>query len=171
MRTPISLLVILACTLASACGNGGPGDVDSGLPNDKKGSELTDSEATTLCEANADNLAGRNSSSEQKRFACILVSASSGGDDPVGFCKSFVPMCVDAPPEDGDGEPTKCLLPFDTTTCEASIADIEACLSEQNEAIGAGISDLSCDDLDDAPGEPTTGPACTKAKADCPGIA
>lgn len=170
MRTPITLLVTLACTLATACGDSGPGDVDSGLPADKKVRELSASEQETLCNAAAENLADRNSASEVKRFGCILGSAFGGGDDPVAFCESFLPMCLDAPAQDGE-DPGTCKLTIVVETCDATVADFEACLTEQNETTAAGIRDASCDDLGKDPVTPVAGPACAKIKTSCPGTA
>jgi hypothetical protein len=169
MRTSITLLVTLACTLASACGDSGPGDVDSGLPPEKKVSELSASEQTTLCEAATENLAARNSTDELKRFGCILGSAFGGGDDPVAFCESFLPMCLDAPEQEGQ-EPGPCTLAIVVETCQATISDFEACLTEQNETTSAAISDASCADLGKEPVTPVAGPACSKIKTTCPGV-
>lgn len=172
MRTPVTILVTLACTLASACGDSSPGDVDSGLPPEKKVSELSASEQETLCEAATDNLAGRNSADELKRFGCILGSAFGGGDDPVGFCESFLPMCLDAPPQEGeDPEPSTCKLAIVVETCQATVSEFEACLTEQNETTSRAISDASCDDLGKEPVTPVAGPACAKIKTTCPGTA
>lgn len=169
MRTPTTLLT-LACTLAGTlvlgCGDDGPGDVDSGLTAEKKASDLTPSEQETLCRAKADNLAARVSATDAKRFGCIAASAVLGGDDPVAFCESFVPMCLDAPEQGEGGGTDTCML--DTSTCEASVSDLEACFTEQNEATAAAFQEASCADLGKQPGTAVVGPLCSKIKATCP---
>lgn len=174
MRTT-TLLLSLLCTLASACGGGGAaGDVDSGLPAETKVSALTPSEQETLCRASADNLAAQASTDEFRRWGCIVGSAFGGGDDPVAFCEEFVPMCLDAPAEGEGGENDACTLTIVVSTCEATVAEFEACLTEQNETLGAAVRGASCSDLADdsgEPTEPTAGPACTKIKTTCPGVA
>lgn len=168
MRTR-SLLLALACSLAAACGGDEAGPVDSGLPAEKKVSELTPSEQETLCRAAAENLASQVSASDAKRAACIAIGASLGGDDPVASCEGFVPMCLDAPDDGDNGGTDTCMLSFDATTCTAPVSEVEACLSERNEATGAALRELSCDDLVKEPVDPVTGPACTKIKTTCPG--
>lgn len=168
MRTR-TLLLSLACSLAAACGGDEPGAVDSGLPAEKKVSELTPSEQETLCRASAENFASQVSESDAKRAGCIAASAFGGGADPVAFCESFVPMCLDAPDESDTGGTDTCMLSFDATTCTAPISEVEACLTERNEAAAAALRELSCDDLAKEPTEPVTGPACTKIKTSCPG--
>ncbi len=173
MRTLPTLLLALACTLA-ACGDdgGGPGPVDSGLPADKAGKDLSAAEEETLCDARLDNLARQNTAAEQRRFQCLL--------DAMGFtqmskntpeeCQQVFDMCEE-PASGGDGGGGTCMFTFDLSTCEATVAEIEACLTEQNEAVGDGIRALSCDDVGKPPATPTVGPACTQIKTTCPGIA
>lgn len=176
MRSPMTLRFTLACTFVAclpclACGDSDPGAVDSGLPADKLGSELSASEADTLCQARVDNLAAHNSDAEREHASCVVqgIAFSATAKDPVASCELFVPMCLDAPPQNtgtGDG----CPLTF-LATCEASVADIEACLSEQNEATAAAIRDASCDAAGKDPVAPVAGPVCSKLKTSCPGIA
>lgn len=168
MRTR-TLLLTLACSLAAACGGDEPGAVDSGLPAEKKVSELTPSEQETLCRAAAENLASQVSASDAKRAGCIAASALLGGADPVASCETFVPMCLDAPDEGDTGGTDTCMLSFDAATCTAPVSEVEACITERNEAAGAALRELSCDDLVKEPVDPVTGPACTKIKTTCPG--
>lgn len=174
MRTP-TLIFTLACTLV-ACGDssdsGGP--VDSGLPAERKGSELSDAEAKQLCEASAEQLAGQLDTADLKHFFCVTqgIFAAAAGGNMVSTCEGVYDMCMmmDFKPTDGGGADT-CMLAFDLTTCEATVSDIEACLTEQNDASASAFKTASCDDVGKEPTTPTSGPACTKAKASCPGIA
>ncbi len=169
MRTP-TLLFTLACTLA-ACGDSSGGPVDSGLPAERKGSELSDAEATQLCEASADQLAEQIDVADLKNQVCVAagISAALMGSGMVATCESVYDICMmmDYKPTEG-GE---CTLGFELATCDATVAVIEDCFTEQNDATAATLKAASCDDLDKEPTTPKTGPACTTAKASCPGIA
>lgn len=179
MRTRTPTLHILATTFASilaACGGGGGGPVDSGLPPEKTVMELTVDEADTLCRANLDNLASQNTAAELKEFACVLqgqIFAMAANNTPAE-CEKFAQMCRDGAGEEGSNEEggnDMCSLGFEQSTCTATVADVEACMTEKNEAIGDGIRAASCDDVGKEPVTPVTGPSCTKVKTSCPGIA
>lgn len=171
MRTP-TLLLTLACSLVACGGDDGGGPVDSGLPAERKGSELSDAEATQLCEARAEQFGDQLSTEDLKHQACVtagLVTAGLGGG-MVATCETFYDMCMkmEFKPTDSGGA---CMLGFELSTCEATVSVIEDCLTEQNNATAAALKAISCDDLNKEPVTPVTGPACTTAKATCPGIA
>ena len=178
MRSPTVILLALACTLA-ACGSDGPAPLDSGIPDEKTGAELTADEQEQLCTANVDHLSDQSTVSEKKKFACVAVAllfadASSFNRDE---CESLVQMCLKENSEpENDGE-DMCILPFDPANCDAAIADIEACLTEQNEAAGAVIRGTSCSSIEKSLAEDdgdndevVDGPACTKLQTTCPSI-
>ena len=175
MRTFTTPCLVLACTLA-ACGGDGPGPVDSGLPAEKSGKELTEAERETFCEEAAANLAARNTDAERKNAACvgfgIGFAALAGGT--VEECEEFAKMCRDGAGEDEGGneggEEPACSLSAALATCDAPVADIEACVTEQNEAAADAIRELSCDDIGKMPTESMDGPACAKIQATCPSV-
>ena len=173
MRNPTLALLTLACTLA-ACGDD-PGPVDSGLPAEKTGKELTADEEKTLCEANIKNLAAQNTEAELKNSDCVtdgLFFAAAGENTPAS-CESFAQMCRDGAGEEAgdEGGEQMCVLGFDPSACDATIVDIEACLTEKNVAAGEAIRDASCDAAGKTPSEPVVGPMCAKIKSTCVGIA
>lgn len=178
MRTPTRLIFTLATTLActlAACGGEGGGPVDSGLPPEKTGMELTADEADRLCTANLENLSSQNTAGEQKNATCValgLLFTAQAGNTPAE-CESVAKMCRDGAGEDGmmEGGEQMCELGFELMTCTATIADIEACMTEKNEASAEAIRNISCDDAGKDPIAPVTGPSCTKIKSTCPGIA
>jgi len=170
MRRPTTILLILACTLA-ACGGDDAGPVDSGLPPEKSGKELTADEEEKLCLAAAENLASRNTDAERKNFACVFVGLAFGSPES---CEQLAEMCRNGAGEDGgeaEGGAQMCMLNFDLSACDAPISDIEACITEQNEALSKAIREASCDDAGKTPTDPVVGPACSKIKSTCPGIA
>ena len=88
----------------------------------------------------------------------------------VATCETFYDMCMkmEFKPTDSGAA---CMLGFELSTCEATVGVIEDCFTEQNDATAAALKAISCDDLGKEPADPVTGPACTTAKASCPGIA
>jgi hypothetical protein len=170
MRSP-TLLLTLACTLVACGGSDDAGPVDSGLPAERKGSELSDAETTQLCEAKADHLAAQFDTADLKHQACVSagLAAAAQGSGMVSTCESVYDLCMqmDYKPPDGGA----CTLGFDLATCEATVAVIEDCFTEQNDATAAAFKAVSCDDVNKEPTTPKTGPACTTAKTSCPGIA
>ena len=174
MRSLSAILFTLACSLA-ACGGDSGGPVESGLPADKTGEDLTTDEAETLCTANAEHAASQNTAAELKNFACVFAGLgfSAASDNTPAKCEEFAQMCRDGAGEDGGGDgggEESCALGFELESCSASIADIEACLTEKNEAAGDAIRQLSCDDAGKPTETPMAGPLCAKIKAVCPTI-
>jgi hypothetical protein len=173
MRTTTTILLALACTLA-ACGDSA-GPVDSGLPPEKTGKELTADEQEKLCFAYREHLVGQNTDAERKNAACVATGmlVAAAGDNSPETCEKLAEMCRDGAGEDGgeDDGTQMCMLSIAFSSCDATIADIEACLTEKNEAIGKALRAASCDDIGKMPGEPVVGPACSKIKSTCSGIA
>jgi hypothetical protein len=168
MRSP-TLLLILACTLVACGGSDSGGPVDSGLPAERKGSELSDAEAEQLCEASARHLASQLDNDDIHHFNCVfqaITAASISG--MVETCEGIYDMCIQMPytPDDSGGA---CML-GDLTMCQATVGDMEACFTERNNATATAFKAASCNDLGKEPTEPTDGPACSKARASCPGI-
>lgn len=172
MRSP-TLLFTLACTLVACGDSSGGGPVDSGLPAERKGSELSDAEATQLCEARAEHLAAQLDVADLKHQACVTagIFAAGAGGGMVSTCESVYDMCMQMDFKPTDGGNDTCTLGFELATCEATIGVIEDCFTEQNDATAAALKAVSCDDLGKEPTTPATGPACTTAKTSCPGIA
>lgn len=170
MRSP-TLIFTLACTLVACSGGDNGGPVDSGLPAERKGSELTDAEATQLCEARAEQLSAQVDADDAHHFTCV-VSGIFVANGNVATCETVYDMCIKMDPEPTDGG-AACTFSFDLATCDATVSVLEDCFTEQNKATAASFKAASCDDADNAPTEPTEptlGPACTKAQASCPGV-
>lgn len=170
MRSP-TLIFTLACTLVACSGGDDGGPVDSGLPAERKGSELTDAEATQLCEARAEQLSAQLDKDDLKHQSCVLagIAAAALGGGMVSTCETFYDMCIkmDLKPTDSG---TACMLNFELSTCDATVSVLEDCFTEQNDATAAAFKAASCDDINKEPTESTSGPACTKAQASCPGV-
>ena len=170
MRSP-TLLLTLACTLVACGGGTDGGPVDSGIAKERKGSELTAAETTQLCEARAEQFAAQVDNDDLKHEDCVLkgIATATLGGGMVATCRSFYDMCMkmEYKPTPSEGA---CMFAFELSTCDATVAVLEDCFTEQNDATAAALKALSCDDLSKDPVEPTSGPACTKAQASCPGV-
>lgn len=137
------------------------GSVDSGLPPDTLGSALTDVEAAALCQARDQHFAELVTADDLHNYACVL-QASFAPDCPTAYDACIRMEYVEDPP-------ATCSLTFDLATCNASVADIEACLSAINIRNSDYFKSVSC-----TGGDPGTGtavpPACSEIAAICPGI-
>lgn len=172
MHTPKSLLLALACTFLACDSDSGPTSVDSGLPAERKGSELSDTEADQLCKARLEYSATLVDEDELKRQACVFGGlAVSGGN--ASTCQMIVDMCLNEEFEEGEGGEggSECYLDFELSTCDATVAEIEACLTEKDRDDAAALKSLTCSsDITAEPTEPQAGPACSAAQVKCPGI-
>lgn len=165
MRTITTYCLLLACTLA-ACGGDDVGPVDSGLPAEKSGKELTEAERQTFCEAAAENLYARNTKAEHCVIVGLGVAAFTNGD--AEDCELIAEMCREGDGE--EGEQPACSLDAALPTCDAPVADIEACLTERYEAAAKAIREASCADLGKMGTEAVDGPACAKIQSTCPSV-
>lgn len=171
MHTPKSLLLALACTFLACGGDSGPDSVDSGLPAERKGSELSDTEADQICKARAEYGATLIDEDEAKRVACVF-SGLLFSEGNAETCQMFVDMCVNEEFEEGEGgEGGECYLDFELSTCDATVSEIEACLTEKDRDAAAAAKSLTCSSAFGGEGmEPQAGPACSAAQVKCPGI-
>ena len=149
--------VALACLLGSACG------FSSGLDPETEGKDLSEKETKAFCEAQRDYMEGVLSEEDAKNFAChlgaMIATALSGGDK--AMCEEKVEECLDEEPE--EAEETECPDVVDED-CEATVAEMEACVEERAEAIKKLAEEITCDDVGDEPDEDANepGPACKK---------
>lgn len=174
-RSPtIVFLVALACGL-SACKDDGPADLDSGLPEDKVGTDLTPAEQTQLCEARADYAASLLSPAEAKNAACtlegVLFAVLNGGDQKA--CETVRDGCLQKPDETTGGD--TCELGVDWTTCEATVTQLEDCYQENSDALVELTRSFSCAKIEEYKANPpktspAEGPACSAAEARCPTV-
>lgn len=170
---PLVLLVALACG-SFACKDDGPADLDSGLPEEKVGTELTPTEQTQLCEARADYAASLVSPAEAKSMACtlegIFFAAFNGGDQKA--CETVRDGCLQKPDKPASGT---CDLGVDWTTCAATVAELEDCYQENADASLELTRSLSCAKIEEYKASPpdtspAAGPACSAAEARCPTV-
>lgn len=167
--------LLLACALVACGGDGGGSGVDSGVSAAKKGNELTPAEETALCEAAVDHYASVVTAADVENFACVTAgaTAAAAGDGSVMSCQIVYDMCIAMDPEPTDNPGTGCTLTFELSTCTASVAEIEACLTARNIAAGEAFREASCDDLAtpaDPNPEPADLPECSKIATTCPGV-
>ncbi len=153
---PCALFLVAACYRGLELGS-----VDSGLPPDTLGSALTDAEAAALCQARDRHFDELITADDLHHYACVL-QASFAPSCPTAYDTCMQMEYVEDPP-------ATCSLTFELATCNAAVADIEACLSAINVRNSDYFKRVSCDG-----GDPGTGtavpPACSQIAAVCPGI-
>lgn len=186
MMTALALLLMLgAVAMASACGDddgdSGSATVDSGLPEDKKISDLDEQEVEALCDAAesaTEDLIG-------PEFQCVAVALFFGVfSEDAEACQTTFDLCSADPeqfledsgfepdPEEGDDECNIDDIPED---CDATVGEIEACLNEQVAFLQGLTRNFQCAELladfdgESNPLEPN-GPACQVLEQKCPGF-
>jgi len=149
--------------LAAACGddNDGGGGVRTGLPVDQKLSTLDDEGAQAACHTMFDAMATAMPASDVLRAQCTAASIVANatltdGELTVNIatCKSQADACVQDPTkygvdeEEAAGDRTACdSLKAETTlkSCEASVGEYEACLTQLVGALRQRIAMFTCD--------------------------
>lgn len=152
----------LAAMVAAACGGDDGGS--SGVDGDKTLDQLTEEEATDLCEWGLSLLEG----DELERFDCYLEALVSTPD--VETCEEVAQECIDniEPSDPTDGE---CRFE-DPPACasEVSVAEIEACTRDSfalvEDVFEAVDCDFNPDDLEDFDLEQPA--SCVLVEEKCP---
>lgn len=145
-----------------ACYSGfeGPGRVDSVLPPDILGSALTPTDAAVLCAARDNFFNNLLTDDDLHHYVCV-IQASSAPD-----CLTAYDSCISMDYERDPPSPT-CALTFDITTCQATIAEIEDCLTAMNLRAIDYYQNISCNSQ---ASPPAPLPACEAIKPVCPGV-
>ncbi len=170
-----ALLVLLAC--------GSKDGIDSGLPEGKTGGELVPAEQQTLCEAANEYLDEHISPAEWTGYLCTLESFGAGdATDTAGLiaaCKEARQVCITAGGQ--EAIESTCSDITDWTMCDATVAEIEACLEGAIDLLDGIVRDFTCDVLDPAKAmalqekygdsfDDPFPPSCDVVKAKCPAI-
>jgi hypothetical protein len=132
----IERAVLLLASLCAACGGAASdGGVSSGVPGSKLLSELSDSEALTLCRKGADFLLSSDLLTHAGRFSCKREAFQDAVSMPASseaelrqICVTGYEECLAAgiPQQDPPDEGEDCQLA--DTTCTATVAEYEDCL-------------------------------------------
>ncbi|MBZ5711404.1 hypothetical protein [Nannocystis pusilla] len=174
---PRLLSALLALGLAlGACKDDDTG-LDSGIDGAKKGDQLTDDERKQFCEA-ADAYGERLlPDSESRAGMCTFraIKDALAADGSPETCDVLRKSCLagDAPdPEPGDAT---CDLGIDWGSCQATIAEIEACYEEFGESYSARVCSFTCAKMAEYADNPPSldieaGPDCSIARAECPTV-
>lgn len=174
MTAKRAILPLLALSLGlSACKQDDP-TVDSGVAEDKLGSDLTPAEQTQLCEAVFDFTAEIITPAESKRAACTLegVLYALLNDSDAAACATVRDGCLDKPDEPGT-EPAMCTLGIDWAMCMATVGEIEDCREENARTTIAGLKAIDCAKMEEYKStppsmeEPQLGEKCSLAQAKC----
>jgi hypothetical protein len=166
-------------TSSAGSGTGSSGDLNTGLPDDKPISSLTDAEITDLCgKIDAFYSEGKVADSLEDlscRFAGMFAAAFSAPETDAAAraaCQAAYDDCVAAPAEVTE----KCTKP--TGMCTATVGEIEACANDSAKALDQlastfpSCAELTLADLEGTDGGDPMTPAdpasCTTVEMKCP---
>jgi hypothetical protein len=168
-----------AGTSSGGSGTGSSGDLNTGLPDDKPISSLTDAEVADLCsKIDAFYSEGKVADSLEDfscRFAGMFAAAFSSPETDAAAraaCQPAYDDCLAAPSE---VTTEKCMKP--TGTCTATVGEVEACANDSAKALEQlasafpSCAELTLADLmstegeDPAPADPAS---CTTVEMKCP---
>ena len=151
--------------------------IDSGLPGDKRADELTPEEAKQLCAAAQKHYEEVISDEELIEYICTSRAlAESGGELEV--CEEHQQMCVAEPSPEVETIAEEVRAegicdPIALSTCEATVAQVEACLAEFAQHIDVLYASHDCSKLaqpNQPPEEESIGPKCMAIASACPGV-
>jgi hypothetical protein len=141
----------------------------------RKLSEADDVAARGICEFGRD--AYRQALLRSERDYCIFDALAFGDDVP--GCEAALQVCLDSQDyerELADDAGCEAASAADlknklAPACDATIGELEACMSALFEGLGAHARALSCASLDDASlTDPADPAACVQIRARCPGL-
>jgi hypothetical protein len=161
-------------------GTSSGGDLDTGLPDDKTISSLTDAEIVDLCsKIDAFYSEGKVADSLEDfscRFAGMFAAAFSAPETDAAAraaCQAAYDECAAAPAE---GMAEKCTKP--TGVCTATVGEVEACANDSAKALDQLVDTFpSCAELTLAdlmsmdggdPMTPADPASCTTVEMKCP---
>ncbi|MBN2802476.1 MAG: hypothetical protein JXR91_05245 [Deltaproteobacteria bacterium] len=197
--TLIFMALLLSVSVASCkddSGDGGGTTVNTGLPEDKIVSDLTDDEVYKACVAITKLV---NSTADDTELLCKSEALMTVGmsymvlgefmtdDAMVTTCDEAYKACMDAPATDDATTPEEECAGSSTedipANCNATVGEIENCLSDYNKLAADSIPDLpSCSSLTseklielsasygDMQTEPEPPASCDVVNEKCPGF-
>lgn len=139
----------LVSVMASACGDDGPPDVDTGIPDSTPLVDLTDEQAVQACIAferwDREEAGGLVSD----RDLCTIFAVAFTED--AASCEGAITACLNAEPEpETEPENTpeeECAgetAPELSSTCDVTVGEIEACTNARIDATRRLVGDLDC---------------------------
>jgi hypothetical protein len=139
LGAPLATVLSLSLLLLVGCG-GSDQPYSSGLDSSKTVSSYTQSDAEKFCNSEASFVNGRYS----KARRCVLNSAgtltsncSASEADLQAACKSDYDTCMADPTSVEDLDPSQCIATLPGTTCQATTADLNACVNDMTSALDA----------------------------------
>ena len=171
----------LLATFGTACGGKDTSPragVDTGLPPEKKLSDLTDAEVRQACESFAQSFMAEFTPQKMTTLVCTAVALTSS--QTPATCQTATSQCIANPPTGVD--PT--ISPPDCSTasaagfadCSVTVSELETCLSDDLAAFQTYMARINCSiagntqAIQDLGNNQLTQPAsCTAIETKCPG--
>lgn len=136
---------------------GAAAGITSGLPSNRPLNELGGAEAGQLCEALSQAAALALENDDALRLGCTLVAFSSARPDPNGqvtlgpkTCETIVNVCLsstdEVPPSIFECEAGA--FSASALECDATVGELELCLSQTARALSVLADQISCDALE-----------------------
>lgn len=177
MRGLLVLAPFAMGLVLTGCGGDGGGGLDTGIEGDRQLDDLSDEEAQQACRELESYLLTSIDPDEIQRATCTATGIASENTVPGTTCEAVVDDCTAEPADPLD-------LDFDCdsatadplSTCQATVAELEACITEMTGNLDATFSELTCDIADDPDWstqlEEITAdlqsPSCEQLEDDCP---
>lgn len=164
----VGLLALAGCGGDDDDGSGDTSGVDSGSTLD----ELSDAEATDLCEWSA----GLIDTQAIVDFTCYVTAIVASQQDENIVCEEFAAQCIDEtePPSDAIECAVDAGVDLPACASEVTVGDFEDCLTAFADQLLDVIGDISCDSaLEDLPedvGDMPLPDACTAIQDVCPDL-
>ena len=172
----------LVATFGTACGGKDTSQrpsVDTGLPPEKKVSDLTDAEVQQACESFAQAYMAEFTPQKMTTFVCTAVALTS--TQTAATCQSATTDCIANPPSGVD--PTTITAPdctgasaADLAGCSVTVSQLETCLSDEITALQAYMARVNCSIAGNtqaiqnlASTEFALPQSCTTIQTQCPG--
>lgn len=164
-------------TFLAACSGGssstGP-TAATGLPKEKKLSEVTDADAQAACS----NYAEPFTAAEEKNISCNFSGAFAAGlsgaktdADAQKACQKAYDDCAAKPYTADTTDCTKAKVPDSFKTCNATVSEYDACFAERTTALRSTLASPSyCSTVTLTKTGESTGTACAALEQKCPGI-
>jgi hypothetical protein len=163
-------------------GGGGGGGLPSGISGSTQASTLSAADAARLCDSFETQFFAIVSEEELDELTCAIggffTAVFSGEEDLEGICQGAYEECLAAGPDPDDGEEEEeCFLLNDElrATCQATAAELQACVRDQAEAAKQLAEEFTCANIEallaDEGGEDEgLSPACQVVDTKCPGF-
>jgi hypothetical protein len=173
-----ALLAPFLATLA-ACSSGSTNVIHTSVDTSKPVSSLSASDLQTWCSDLDQSIVAAVTPAEIQADLCTTSGLQAGlqgvsGSSPafdVGACQSAYADCLKQPAPSFNGGPDCATIAKDAPACDATVAAVDQCVSDEIAALDAAAADATmvCTEIGSGttPSTPATPASCTSLPAGC----